>query len=60
MRLLCAATSSIPDAIPWKPGMRVRDLIPNAQALLTRPYWLARASMTEGRSTEYPIRPVPR
>jgi protein involved in polysaccharide export with SLBB domain len=36
--------------------MRVRDLIPDAQALLTRPYWLGRADMTDGRSTEYPIR----
>ncbi len=48
-----------PGRYPWKPGMRVRDLIPNAQALLTRPYWLSRAEMTDGRSTEYPIRPVP-
>ncbi len=47
-----------PGRYPWKPGMRVRDLIPNAQALLTRPYWLSRADMTNGRSTEYPIRPV--
>jgi len=46
-----------PGRYPWKSGMRVRDLIPNAQALLTRPYWVGRASMTNGRSTEYPIRP---
>jgi protein involved in polysaccharide export with SLBB domain len=45
-----------PGRYPWKPGMRVRDLIPDAQALLTRPYWLGRAGMTDGRSTEYPIR----
>ncbi|MGA3126532.1 MAG: SLBB domain-containing protein [Candidatus Korobacteraceae bacterium] len=45
-----------PGRYPWKPGMRVRDLIPDAQALLTRPYWLGRADMTDGRSTEYPIR----
>jgi len=48
-----------PGRYPWTPGMKVRDLIPNAQALLTRSYWLGRASMTEGRSTEYPIRAVP-
>ena len=48
-----------PGRYPWKPGMRVRDLIPNAQALLTRPYWMGRAGMTDGRSTEYPIRPEP-
>jgi protein involved in polysaccharide export with SLBB domain len=45
-----------PGRYPWKPGMRVRDLIPDAQVLLTRPYWLSRAAMTDGRSTEYPIR----
>ena len=48
-----------PGRYPWKPGMRVRDLIPDAQALLTRSYWLGRAGMTNGRSTEYPIRPIP-
>jgi polysaccharide biosynthesis/export protein len=47
-----------PGRYPWKPGMTVRDLIPDAQALLTRPYWLGRAGMTDGRSTEYPIRHV--
>jgi len=46
-----------PGRYPWKPGMKVRDLIPDAQTLLTRPYWLSRAGMTNGRSTEYPIRP---
>ena len=31
-----------PGRYPWKPGMRVRDLIPDAQALLTRPIgWAA-------------------
>ena len=35
--------------------MRVRDLIPNAQALLTRRYWRDRADMISGRATEYPI-----
>ncbi len=45
-----------PGRYAWKPGMRVRDLIPDSQALLTRSYWLQRANMTDGRSTEYPIR----
>jgi protein involved in polysaccharide export with SLBB domain len=45
-----------PGRYPWKPGMRVRDLIPNAQALLTRPYWMSRDAMVDGRSTQYPIR----
>jgi polysaccharide export outer membrane protein len=49
-----------PGRYPWKPGMRVRDLIPNAQALLTRPYWLGRVGITDGRSTEYPVLPMPR
>lgn len=47
-----------PGRYTWKPGMRVRDLIPDAQALLTRPYWLGRAGMTDGRSTEYPLDPA--
>ena len=45
-----------PGRYPWKPGMRVRDLIPNAQALLTRRYWRSRASIVTGRATEYPVR----
>src|ERR1700685_372474 len=46
-----------PGRYPWKPGMRIRDLIPNAQALLTRGYWRNRASIVNGRATEYPISP---
>lgn len=46
-----------PGRYPWKPGMRVRDLIPNADALLTRRYWLDRAAIGNGRATEYPVRP---
>ncbi len=48
-----------PGRYPWKPGMRVRDLIPNAQALLTRRYWRDRASIVNGRATEYPVRKQP-
>jgi protein involved in polysaccharide export with SLBB domain len=44
-----------PGRYPWKPGMRVRDLIPNTDALLTRGYWLDRASIGNGQATEYPI-----
>lgn len=44
-----------PGRYPWKRGMKVRDLIPDAQTLLTRPYWMNRAGMVDGRSTEYPI-----
>jgi protein involved in polysaccharide export with SLBB domain len=46
-----------PGRYPWKPGMRVSDLIPDAQALLTRGYWRTRAALVNGRATEYPIRP---
>jgi protein involved in polysaccharide export with SLBB domain len=46
---------SNPGRYPWKPGMRVRDLIPNAQALLTRGYWRDRADIVTGRATEYPV-----
>ena len=43
-----------PGRYPWKPGMRVRDLIPNAQAL-TRRYWRNRAAIVNSRATEYPV-----
>jgi protein involved in polysaccharide export with SLBB domain len=46
-----------PGRYPWKQGMRVRDLIPNAQALLTRRYWRNRAAIINGRATEYPVVP---
>lgn len=46
-----------PGRYPWKPGMRIRDLIPNAEALLTRRYWLDRAAIGNGHATEYPVRP---
>lgn len=45
-----------PGRYPFRPGMRVRDLIPNAEALLPREYWLNRASITDGRQREYPVR----
>jgi protein involved in polysaccharide export with SLBB domain len=45
-----------PGRYPWKPGMRVRDLIPDAQALLTRRYWRSRAAIVNGSATEYPVR----
>ncbi|MGA3080374.1 MAG: SLBB domain-containing protein [Terracidiphilus sp.] len=45
-----------PGRYPFRPGMHVRDLIPNPEALLPREYWLNRASITDGRQTEYPVR----
>lgn len=44
-----------PGRYPWKAGMRISDLIPNAQALLTRRYWRDRAAIVNGRATEYPV-----
>jgi protein involved in polysaccharide export with SLBB domain len=44
-----------PGRYRWKPGMRITDLIPDAQALLTREYWRDRAAIVSGRSTEYPV-----
>jgi protein involved in polysaccharide export with SLBB domain len=46
---------SNPGRYAWKPGMRIRDLIPDAQALLTRNYWRSRAAIINGRATEYPV-----
>lgn len=46
-----------PGRYPWKPGMRIRDLIPGPEALLTRRYWLDRAAIGNGHETEYPVRP---
>lgn len=45
-----------PGRYPWKQGMRIRDLVPDAQALLTRRYWRDRAAIISGRETEYPVR----
>jgi protein involved in polysaccharide export with SLBB domain/uncharacterized protein involved in exopolysaccharide biosynthesis len=45
-----------PGRFPYVPGMHVRDLLPNARALLPREYWLDRAGTTDARQTEYPIR----
>jgi protein involved in polysaccharide export with SLBB domain len=45
-----------PGRYPWKPGMRIRDLIPDAQSLLTRRYWRSRAAIVNGTATEYPVR----
>jgi len=47
-----------PGRYAWKPGMRISDLIPNAQALLTRRYWRNRAAIVNGSATEYPLRNI--
>ena len=40
-----------PVRMPWQPGMRIRDLIPDREALLTRDYWQARNRLV------FPMRP---
>ncbi len=37
---------SRPGRYEWHPGMRIRDLIPNSDALLTRDYWRAMNSVS--------------
>jgi len=44
-----------PGRFPWKAGMSIRDLLPSADHLLTRSYWLNRAAISDGSATEYPI-----
>ena len=48
-----------PIRMPWRPGMRIRDLIPNREALLTRDYWRTRnrlvfAGVSEDRPAHDP------
>jgi protein involved in polysaccharide export with SLBB domain len=38
----------------WKPGMRVRDLLPNKDALITRDYWLKRSQLGQPMLTYIP------
>jgi len=35
-----------PGRFPWFPGMRIRDLIPNKEALLTRDFWRQRNKLS--------------
>jgi polysaccharide export outer membrane protein len=37
-----------PIRMPWRPGMRVRDLIPDREALLSRDYWRERNRLNQG------------
>jgi polysaccharide export outer membrane protein len=50
---------SNPGRYPFKPGMRIHDLIPNATALITREYWRNNAALVNARATEYPVKTVP-
>jgi protein involved in polysaccharide export with SLBB domain len=43
-----------PGRFTWKPGMRVRDLIPDKDALITRDYWLKRSQLGQPIMTYIP------
>ncbi|MCL2661140.1 MAG: SLBB domain-containing protein, partial [Acidobacteriaceae bacterium] len=46
-----------PGRYRWQPGMRVLDLIPNKEALVTRDYWLKRVQMGQPTLTYIPTCP---
>ena len=46
-----------PGRYTWKPGMRVKDLIPDKDALITRDYWLKRAELGQPGLTFIPTCP---
>jgi protein involved in polysaccharide export with SLBB domain len=43
-----------PGRYTWKPGMRIRDLIPDKDALVTRDYWLKRSQLGQPMMTYIP------
>jgi protein involved in polysaccharide export with SLBB domain len=43
-----------PGRYAWKPGMRVKDLIPTKEALITRDYWLKRSQLGQPMLTYIP------
>ncbi len=43
-----------PGRYGWKPGMRIRDLLPNKEALITRDYWLKRSQLGQPMMTYVP------
>ena len=46
-----------PGRFPWKEGMRISDLIPDKEALLTRDYWKGRNALAASDETLPPITP---
>ena len=46
-----------PGRYAWKPGIRVRDLLPNKEALITRDYWLKRSQLGQPGLTYIPTCP---
>ncbi len=43
-----------PGRYMWKPGMRIRDLLPDKDALITRDYWLKRSQLGQPMMTYIP------
>ncbi|MGH9596728.1 MAG: SLBB domain-containing protein, partial [Edaphobacter sp.] len=43
-----------PGRYAWKPGMRIRDLLPDKDALITRDYWLKRSQLGQPMLTYIP------
>lgn len=46
-----------PGRYTWKPGMRIRDLLPDKDALVTRDYWLKRSQLGQPSLTYIPTCP---
>jgi len=42
-----------PGRYPWRPGMKIRDLIPTKEMLLTRSYWQSENALVTGTATRY-------
>ncbi len=42
-----------PGRYPWHSGMKIRDLIPNKEMLLTRSYWHSENALVTGTATRY-------
>lgn len=47
-----------PGRYPWHSGMKIRDLIPNKEMLLTRGYWRAENRLVNGTATDYATPPA--
>jgi protein involved in polysaccharide export with SLBB domain len=43
---------AMPGRYPWHPGMRITDLIPNREFLITRAYWNQQNAITVQQATE--------
>ena len=42
-----------PGRFPWRAGMKIRDLLPNKEMLLTRNYWQSQNGLVTGAATQY-------